>query len=215
MPMRIAFYGGSFDPVHVGHTAIAAALIDRFRLDRFLFVPAFHAPHKKRSKPTPAYHRYAMLALATNDDPAIRISATELENPELPFTVETQLRVISEFPEARIFFVIGADSWSEISTWREWERVLTQTNIIVITRPGYSIAFSHVTDDIRGRIVDLRGGASAETDHGEPKIYITDAVNIDVSASRIRQKIREGGTDWRSDVPEEVAKYLEKYQIYN
>jgi nicotinate-nucleotide adenylyltransferase len=156
-----------------------------------------------------------MLALATNDDPAIRISATELENPELPFTVETQLRVISEFPEARIFFVIGADSWSEISTWREWERVLTQTNIIVITRPGYSIAFSHVTDDIRRRIVDLRGGVSAETDHGEPKIYITDAVNIDVSASRIRQKIREGGTDWRSDVPEEVAKYLEKYQIYN
>ncbi len=222
---RIAFYGGSFDPLHNGHLTIAHALSEQFELDEFVFIPAFHAPHKKDKKPTSAFHRFAMLVLATNDESKIKVSKMELDVPEKPYSFETLERLKTELPDVQIFFVMGADSWQEITTWREWEKVLTLVNIIIVTRPDYEIGFSHITDEIRERIIDLRGKfpAKAQSRKGNEKsqipnpksqIYITDAVQIDVSATEIRQKIRENTDDWHKDVPKEVAKYLEKYQIY-
>ena len=101
---RIAFYGGSFDPVHLGHMAIARELIRLFALDEFVFIPAFHAPHKLERKPTSAFHRFAMLCVATNDDPRIKVSTIEIELPEKPFTVETLPRLKAAFPSTEIFF---------------------------------------------------------------------------------------------------------------
>jgi nicotinate-nucleotide adenylyltransferase len=222
---RIAFYGGSFDPIHRGHLTIAQKLSDLFELDEFVFVPAFHAPHKKRKKPTSAFHRFAMLALATNDLPKIKISEIEIEVPEKPYTVETLARLKNMLEGAKIFFVMGADSWEEITTWREWETVLTMVNIIVVTRPGYEVEFAQVTEKIRERVVDLRKEEETRRRGDKEKnprsairnpqsIYITDAVQLDISATEIRRKIREDDDGWRSDVTEEVAKYIEKYQIY-
>ncbi len=216
---RVAFYGGSFDPLHDGHLMIARKLTEAFALDEFVFIPAFHAPHKKDKRPTSAFHRFAMLALATENETKLQVSTVELDAPEKPFTVETQAKLINKLPDAEIYFVIGADSWVEITTWREWETVLKQTNIIVVTRPDYKIEFSHVTEEIRERIVDLRGqvsGQKLEMKNLKPetKIYFTDAVNLDVSATEIRRKIRDGNNDWRELVPDEIAKYIEKYELY-
>jgi nicotinate-nucleotide adenylyltransferase len=211
---RIAFYGGSFDPVHNGHLAIAKALSKLFALDKFFFIPAFHAPHKRDKRVTSAFCRYAMLSLATNGEPEIKISTIELDAPEKPFTFETQTKLKTELPEAQLFFVIGADSWAEIDTWRNWEAVLTETAIIVVTRPGHEITFSHITPQIHDRIVDLRNGKTPVINDEGPKIYITDAVFIDVSATEIRQKIFSGNQDWRENVAPEVAKYIEKYELY-
>jgi nicotinate-nucleotide adenylyltransferase len=187
-----------------------------------------------------------MLALATNDDPKIKISTIELDAPEKPYTFETQVKLKNYYGDsAEIFFVMGADSWAEITTWREWEKVLTQTNIIVVTRPDYEIGFSHITGKIRERIVDFRGKVpgskfkdqssilgfvtenlrlpekisskkKTETWNFEPgtKIFITDAVQIDVSATEIKRKIKENETDWHELVPKEVANYVEKYNLY-
>ena len=227
---RIAFYGGSFDPPHDGHLTIARKLIEIFELSEFVFVPAFHAPHKKDKNPTSAFHRYAMLALATNDAPKIGISKMELDVPARPYTFETLLRLKNELKNTQIFFVMGADSWQDITTWREWEKVLTLVNIIVVTRPDYEIAFSHITEEIKARIVDLREDFNAKTQRredakefeiwnlkseiNEVRIYITDVVQIDVSATEIRQKIKDDVTDWHKDVPVEIAKYIEKYKLY-
>ena len=211
---RIAFYGGSFDPLHNGHLTIAHKLLEVFELDEFVFIPAFHAPHKKDKRPTSPFHRFAMLAVATNDESQIKVSKMELDVPERPYSVETLERLKSELPGAQIFFVMGADSWADITTWREWETVLTLVNIIVVTRPDYEIGFSHVTDEIRARIVDLRSSNKQRTTNNEQKIYITDSVQIDVSATEIRRKIRENAGDWRTDVPQAVAKYIEKYALY-
>jgi len=224
---RIAFYGGSFDPLHIGHLAIARNITEIFELDTFYFIPAFHAPHKKDKKVSSAFCRYAMLALATNTDEKIKISTIELDAPEKPYTFETQQKLLNHYGDsAEIFFVIGADSWNEITTWREWKKVLTQTNIIVVTRPDYEIIFDHVTETIRENIIDLRVQSSkfkvqSSTQHletlnlkPETKIFITDSVFIDVSATEIRQNIKEEKTDWRELVPEEVAKYIEKYNLY-
>jgi len=216
---RIAFYGGSFDPPHIGHLTIARKLIDLFALDEFVFIPAFHAPHKKNRKPTSAFHRFAMLSAATNKEQKIKVSTAELDAPEKPFTIETQTRLKNEMPDAQIFFVIGADSWVEITTWREWKSVLMLTNIIVITRPDYEIGFSHVTEEIKSRIADLRNKGQEESEDirlktKDQKIYITDVVNLDVSATEIRRRIRDDDGGWRKFVPGEVANYIKKYELY-
>jgi len=212
---RIAFYGGSFDPVHLGHLAIARTLLPAFRLDKFIFIPAFHAPHKLRRTPTSPYDRFTMLCLATQRDRDVTISRIELEMPERPYSVETLSRITEELPDDDLFFVMGADSWMDITTWREWERVLALTNHIVVTRPGTEIGTGHVTNEIRERIVDLRGDKECTEGSGTQKrIYLTDAVQYDTSATDIRRKIRENDQTWRNDVSIEVANYVEKYQIY-
>ena len=223
---RIAVYGGSFDPPHNGHLAIATALVEQFGLDEFIFIPAFHAQHKVRLHPTSAYDRYAMLCFITADMPNISVSKMEIEMPERPYSVETLIRFNAERPNDEIFFVMGADSWMDIKTWREWEKVLSLSNHIVVNRPGYDISFDHVTDEIRERIVDLRQGEGEKRSGGEEEnprseirnprsILITDAVEINISATEIRKKIRNGDRTWRQDVPVEVAIYIEKYQIYS
>jgi nicotinate-nucleotide adenylyltransferase len=214
---RIAFYGGSFDPVHRGHLLIAEKISSLFALDEFVFVPAFHAPHKRRKKPTSAYHRFAMLCLATADMPNVSVSTMELEMPERPYTIETLTWLNTELLDAQIFFVMGADSWQDITTWHEWKAVLEAANHIVITRPRFKIGFSHVTDEIRSRVIDMRKEEIPNLANADSArhIYITNAVELDISASNIRSKIREAHDSWRTDVPAEVAKYIEKYQIYN
>jgi nicotinate-nucleotide adenylyltransferase len=211
---RIAFYGGSFDPVHNGHLKIARELLRLFELDEFYFIPAFHAPHKRDKQPSSAYHRFAMLSLATLDEPAIRVSAIELEAPEKPYTIETQGKLKERFDhEAKIFFVIGADSWNEIDTWRDWENVLTVTDIVVVTRPGYDIGFSHIPDRIMTRVVDVRGQNSFGL-FDDDRIYITDAVNMNISATEIRRMAASGESGWENHVPAEVAKYIKKNKLY-
>lgn len=213
-PKRIAFYGGTFDPVHCGHVTVAHRLLDIFSLDKFIFVPAFHAPHKPDRNPTSAYHRFAMLTLATRHEPRISVSTIELDHATKRYTVETLPEIKKTFNDSEIFFVMGADSWADITTWRDWEKVLLMTNHIVVTRPGYEIGFEHVTPAVRERIVDVRGSAKVEPAE-DLRIYITDAVERDLSATEIRDDIRDDDRlDRVDDVPEEVAKYIEKYELY-
>jgi nicotinate-nucleotide adenylyltransferase len=182
---RIALYGGTFDPVHVGHVMVAKSLLKLFALDQVLFIPAYVAPHKRETQTTPAMQRYAMLVLATQGEPGLMVSTVELDAPERPYTVETLARMQAELgSDARLFFIMGADSWMEITTWREWERVLELTDHIVVARPGYELNAAHVTDSIRERVVDLRGAEDQDeiarevSRPGGLKIYLTDAVFV-------------------------------------
>lgn len=217
---RIAFYGGSFDPVHIGHMEVARRIIDDFSIDSFVFVPAFHAPHKRDTTPASPFQRFAMLCLATVDEASMMVSTLELEEPGRPYTIETMERVNELYPGDEIFFVIGADSWEEIVTWRRWQEVLAATNIIVVTRPGFEIGFSHVTDKIRERVADLRGlGVGDELPDNEPsdgceRIFITDNVNIDVSATAIREMVGRNEPGWEKLVPAAVAGHIGRYDLY-
>jgi len=216
---RIAIYGGTFDPVHLGHIEVAKRVSQFFEIDELLFVPAQVAPHKLTRPVTPAIHRYAMLVLATQDDRRLRVSTFELEARDRRYTVDTLAHFESEFRKsADLFFVMGADSWSEITTWREWERVLTLVNHIVVTRPGYDIKLDLVNSSVRERIVDLRGSAQIPgvvSESADEKIFITDAVMVENSATEIRRALSED--DWNQLtrlVPPPVADYIRKYQLY-
>ena len=213
---RIAFYGGSFDPIHNGHLTIAQKIIEVFRLDEFVFIPAFHAPHKKNKQVSSAFHRYAMLSLATANIDEVKVSTIELDAPERPYSIETLSKLKSELGEThQIFFVIGADSWQEITTWRDWETLLKLVNFIVVTRPNYEITFSHVTEEINEQIVDLRNNKTFAANENESRIYITDCVQLDISATKIRSSVSGNLNNWQEFVPNEVAKYIEKYELYH
>jgi nicotinate-nucleotide adenylyltransferase len=210
---RIALYGGTFDPVHVGHLEIARKVLQLFEIEKVLFLPAQMAPHKIGRPVTQPIHRYAMLALATQNEPQLSISTFELDAPDRRYTVDTIehfQRVLDDSTE--LFFVMGADSWSEITTWREWERLLTMTNHIVVTRPGYELETTHV--GVRNeQIVDLRGAGRRAGERGG--IFITDVVMNDVSATNIRRLASEGRTDELVNLlPAPVLEYISKYDIY-
>jgi nicotinate-nucleotide adenylyltransferase len=193
---RIALYGGTFDPVHAGHLEVARRVSQLFEIEKVVFIPAQLAPHKVGRPVTEPIHRYAMLVLATQDDPRLVVSAFELEAPNRRYTVDT----VGEFQrmlgdETELFFIMGADSWSEITTWRDWERLLKMTNHIVVTRPGYEVP-------------------PAPEGLGD-RISFTDAVMKDISATNIRRLASAGRHEELKDlVPQTVANYIKKYQIY-
>lgn len=211
---KIAYFGGTFDPIHNGHLAIGRALIEQFDLDRFYFMPAFHAPHKPDRPPTSAYHRYAMLCLATESDVHLAVSTHELDQREKRYTIDTLPELHARHPDDKVFFVMGADSWNDILTWREWEKVLLSSDHIVVTRPGYDLRFDHVTDRIRDRIVDLRRVKNTAADTMDKQIYFSDAVHFDTSATKLRADLNDGTLDNKSDLPSTVANYIEKYDLY-
>ena len=217
-PKRIAIYGGTFDPVHSGHLEIARRVTQFFGIDGFLFVPAMVAPHKLDREVLPALHRYAMLTLATRTEARLRISTFELNSPGRRYTVDTLFHFRSRFGEsADLFFVMGADSWGEITTWREWRRLMTLANLIVVTRPGYEISAASATAEMAANIVDLRG-VTDFTGAGKPgsqKVFLSDAVMIDVSATDIRRAVSESDNEKLTRlVPPDVAEYIRKYRLY-
>jgi nicotinate-nucleotide adenylyltransferase len=216
---RIAIYGGTFDPVHSGHVEIARRVTQLFEIDEFLFVPARVAPHKLDREVSPALHRYAMLALATKAEPRLCISTFELDGPGRQYTVDTLSYFRSQLGESSdLFFVIGADSWAEITSWYEWRRLLTLTNLIVVTRPGFEISTRQVDAETAARVVDFRDSVKGERANAirdeVQKIFVTDAVMLDVSATDIRRAAENNSDELNNLVPSEVAEYIRKYQLY-
>ena len=214
---RAAIYGGTFDPVHNGHLKVARGVQRLFELDEVILIPAYVPPHKRGAGITSAFHRFAMLALATEDDERLTISTAELDQPDRPYAVETVARLQEMLGnECRLFFVMGADSWSEITTWREWQRLLTMCDHIVVTRPGYKLP----ADEARAKVADVRGKDAVAiqeivTASSSPQVFLTDAVWEDVSATAIRAAAKnEKPSQLTSMVPPEVANYIEKYELY-
>ena len=219
---RIALYGGTFDPVHLGHLAIARRICELFEIDQVLFVPAQVAPHKIGRDVTPAIHRYAMLSLATQHDERLLVSTFELDSSHPGYTVDTLDHFKTLLPESELFFIMGADSWAEISTWREWQRLLAMANHIVVTRPGYELGVPN--EELRDRLIDVR---LSDQEHQQPgidkqllsggpgKIFLTDAVMKDVSATEVRRVASKGDYEQLLKlVPEAVSEYIGKYGIY-
>jgi nicotinate-nucleotide adenylyltransferase len=196
MKKRIALYGGTFDPVHSGHLEIARKISELFEIEKVLFIPAQVAPHKVGKPVTAPLHRYAMLALATQNDPQLSLSTFELDAPNRRYTVDTVEHFQTTLGDsAELFFIMGADSWAEIRTWREWERLLQMIDHIVVTRPGHDVNKTLPSSDAR--------------------VTFTDAVMKDVSSSGIRRVAAAGEyAELAQLVPAPVAEYIRKYELY-
>ena len=146
--MRLGVLGGSFDPVHAGHLAVARAAVRRLRLDAVLFVPARRSPFKKDG-PTPARHRLAMLKLALRGFRRAAIDSCELRRPGLSYTVDTLRAFRRRWPEAEFFLLIGADSLPDFPRWRRAGEIRRLAVPVVFPRPGHPLP-RHLPAGVRG-----------------------------------------------------------------
>lgn len=222
--MNVALFGGTFDPVHLGHLEVARAAQQRFQLGRVHFVPAYIPPHKRKQQVTAFGHRYAMVALATAGEKTLIPSL--LESPEqLPehganYTIDTVRRFKQTLGRRdRLFFLIGIDAFLEIATWREPEALLRETEFIVVSRPGFSLAQvgGALPESLRpSRAVTeamRRQPAAGDIVLPGATIHLLEGVAQKVSATQIRST---AGRSRPLDklVGPQVAEYIRKEGLY-
>ncbi len=212
--MRIAIFGGTFDPIHRGHLAVARAAQRKFQLDRIYFVPAGAPPHKRGQRLTALAHRYAMVALATAGEASFVPSLAEAEAAEPSSSVDTLRRFRQGLGRRdRLYFLIGIDAFREIAKWREPAGVLRLAETIVVSRPGFSLA-----DVVRSLPAELRGKAKAVRAGGEialpgGRVHLLPGVRRPVAGTEIRAAAARGDELARL-VPTAVAEYIEKMHLY-
>jgi nicotinate-nucleotide adenylyltransferase len=135
--LRLAIFGGTFDPIHEAHLALARQAAERFHLDRVLFVPASRPPHKSGVTHAEYEHRLRMTELACQNDTRFEVSRLEESTPR-SYSIDTIEKVRgSLMPGDELFFLIGADAFAEIHTWHRWRDVLNAVTFIVVSRPGH------------------------------------------------------------------------------
>ncbi|MGH9556598.1 MAG: nicotinate-nucleotide adenylyltransferase [Terriglobales bacterium] len=216
---NIALFGGTFDPVHNGHLAVARAAVRRFHLDRVLFVPSGAPPHKRSRPLTPFAHRFAMLALATASEPRFEASLLEAEDSVAHYSIDTVRRVKRTLRRGhRLFFMIGLDAFLDIAIWRSPEKLLRECDFIVASRPGFR------SEDVLAALPPAAKRAAARNAHGgradgkslslgRTTIYLLDGVQSSVSATEVRAAARRGLPLGRL-VPATVAAYIHKIGLY-
>lgn len=135
---RIGVLGGTFDPPHLGHLALARAALKECKLDRMIFVPAKYPPHKPASDVSSEFDRLNMLKLALEGHPEFEISDLELKRNGLSYSVDTLKEIKKLYPRYEIFFIIGADNISEMESWYNPEEILEIATVAAFTRPGFA-----------------------------------------------------------------------------
>jgi nicotinate-nucleotide adenylyltransferase len=198
--MRVALFGGSFDPPHYGHTAIATAAADVFDLDSVLFAPVGRQPLKAGIAPTNFDDRLAMVELACRVDPRFAVSDVDAprSDGEPNYTVHTLSMLHDTRPDARLFNLVGADSFLNLPRWHEPERLLELAEWIVVSRPGFPLA-------------DL--SALELTPRQRGRVHLLQTVHKDVAATNLRERLEAG--DQCADVLDPaVAVYIEAHHLY-
>ena len=135
---RLGVFGGSFDPPHAAHQAMAQAALAQLHLDRLLVVPTGQAYHKARSL-SPAAHRLAMCEAVWGGTPRVQIDPRETQRERPSYTVETLTELRAQWPGAQIFLLMGADQWSAFTTWKDWRRILDMSTVVLTPPRGLSL----------------------------------------------------------------------------
>jgi nicotinate-nucleotide adenylyltransferase len=184
--MRLALFGGTFDPIHNAHLTVAREAAGQFHLDEVWFVPAAHPPHKSDHTGATYEDRFRMTELACQVDP--RFVASSLEAGESKsYSVDTveRVRELGEQP----YFIIGADAFAEITTWHRWQDLIRLTEFIVVTRPGHLYAAPP-----------------------EARVHRLDTLALPVSSSEVRRKLAAG--EIPAELPPAVGRYIFERGLY-
>lgn len=236
---RIALFGGTFDPIHVGHLAVARAAVRRFGLDQVHFIPSAHPPHKRCDEMAPFEHRFAMVALACAEHPRFVASLAESgavvngARGRAFYSIDTVRRFRRQLqgrqlqgrelqqPRDRLFFLLGADSFLQIASWKDYEVLLGLCDFVVAHRPGFrTAALRRMIPPglLRETSAEpARGLSPARGPRGIPlrdtTVYLLDTVDSDVSATAVRRRL-DSGRSVRGLVPGRVEEYISKQALY-
>jgi nicotinate-nucleotide adenylyltransferase len=219
--MKIALFGGTFDPVHLGHVAVARAAAEKFGLGRVYFAPADLPPHKQKRKLTDFQHRFAMLALATADDPRFVPSLLDAHTGQPNYSINTARRLKSALKKTdKLYFLIGIDAFKDIATWRQPEELLSEVEFIVVSRPGYSLADvgRALPASLRPTDLMLRTMRQQQADGTialmGATIHLLGEVREKVSSTQIRAAAGKSVKQLSRCVPPLVAEYIKKENLY-
>lgn len=192
--MRLAIFGGSFDPPHVGHLLAASDAFEQLSLDRVILVPAANQPLKAGRANAPTAHRLEMARLLVAGDPRFEVSNVEVERGGLSFTVDTLMHFATLYPNADRFLLVGADVLGSFGQWREPRRILELAQLVLLERhPGAPGALPAALRELEVQRLPTR--------------------RIDVSSTEIRERVRSG-RPIRGFVTDAVAAYIEGAALY-
>jgi nicotinate-nucleotide adenylyltransferase len=224
-PRRIALFGGSFDPIHNGHLAVARAADRRFNFDEIHFIAASRPPHKLKQHLAPFPHRFAMASLACSEHPhfvpSLAEAGEDFSGTQLHYSVDT----VRYFRHAynghgdRIFFLIGADAFLDIPVWKEYETLLGLCDFIVANRPGIRAEALRlvIPPELIGRRDFKKNGEAPPSQvvaHLQnTNVYLLESVSIDVSATDIRRRVNRGQSI-HGLVSVRVEEYILKQGLY-
>ncbi len=218
MAEKLGILGGTFNPIHYGHLAAAEEVRERLRLDRVLFVPSFLPPHKQEADIPTAEQRMEMVRLATRGNTSFEPSEVELRRGGRSYSIDTIEALRRDRPGAELYFITGIDSFLDIQTWHEWERLLTFCKFVVLSRPGYhfsdllKIGFMREASQ-QVKELDLGERTHAVVQSGPFEIHLELIPLYDISSTDIRRRVKEGAR-LKYLLPEAVETYIIKNKLY-
>jgi nicotinate-nucleotide adenylyltransferase len=223
--MNVGVFGGTFNPIHLGHLHIAAGVQQLFGFSRIYFVVASTPPHKPGLDIAAFLDRYAMVSLALSGSERLIPSAVELERPASPFSIDTMRKFARRSPAdpENLFFIAGGDSLYDVGGWHRGNELLESYNFVFVMRPGVDVddPRSILPRAVAGRVRDFRGysvrkirrDAASAANGRRNSIFIVDVAAPDISASQVRRLV-SGGRSVRSLVPDAVNRYIKKLGLY-
>lgn len=218
--VRLGLLGGSFNPVHNGHLAIARQTRESLGLDQILFIPTSHPPHKPNSSLAPAQDRYEMVRLAIASDPSLALSDVELRRPGKSYSIDTIRLLQQEYgPQTQLFFLIGLDAFLDFPSWRDPLTLLTLCRFVVLSRPGLSfrslstVALLPPIPDPSLADLDAERISRIEVPLGMQRLICLKLPPCTVSASDIRARIRQG-LPAVNLLPPLVESYILQHHLY-
>ena len=197
---NLGIIGGTFNPIHYGHLIAAEFTREAFALDRILFVPSAHPPHKDPGEILDSRHRLAMAEIAVHDNPFFSVSTLEIDRQGLSYSVETVDSIRGMHPGANLFFILGIDAFMLMNTWKDTERLAELCSMIVVTRPGYEL---DPADDCFAGVPLLMW----------QKMEVIAIPGFEISSSAIRERVAQGKTI-RYLLPSGVEDYINTNQLY-
>jgi nicotinate-nucleotide adenylyltransferase len=219
LSQRIGILGGTFNPIHNGHLAAAAEVREHLKLDRILFIPSSLPPHKSEEDITSAGQRMEMVRLATADNPLFETSDVEIKRGGRSYTIDTIETLRETSPSAELHFIIGLDSFLDIQTWHEWERLLSRCGFVVIPRPGYRFTDLVKLDFMKSAAQELSGLDQGELKHAVVRSSGVSAITLvtiplsDISSTDIRSRVKAGASI-KYLLPDPVETYIIKNKLY-
>jgi nicotinate-nucleotide adenylyltransferase len=206
-------FGGTFNPIHLGHLRGAEEIWQAFQLDEVIFIPSSIPPHKATEKVTEAKHRLEMVKLATSSNPHFSTSDLELSRPGRSFSIDT-IRFFRERQEGAFFFILGGDAFVEIETWKDFRNLFSFCHFIVMARPGSQKNTS--SSPLPGALIPnfrYDPGEKAWTHVSGHQLYFKEISFLDISSTKVRELIEKGETV-RYLIPAEVEAYIQKHGLY-